>query len=73
MSTTTTRFSINLDLYDGRMFDVKEIVATKVAKCAAEVAEDEHDNERTVRMRHSPTTGQTVDKKMENFEDTTDK
>jgi len=56
VSITNARFSVNLDIYDGRMLDVKEIVATKDAKCVTKNVEDEHANEGTIRINPFVTT-----------------
>jgi len=69
MSTIDCRFSINLDVYKGRMLDVEEIMATKATKRAVKNDDDNHADEETTRLSPSPTVDHIVDEEVVNAED----
>ena len=66
-----TYFNVDMDVYKGRLIDVDEIQATKVARHAMETTQGEASDEGTTRLSPSPTTDLTMDARMTNVKDAT--
>jgi len=74
VSTTVTHFTVNLDIYDGRMMDVYEIMDAKAFQQVVEDTEEEKSgNEGIIMVSLSYTTDPMIeDEEMENPQDVVD-